>query len=779
MDQAQRGLLAARYPLRIAGMPTPLPINPIPTPVQKLPITPLIGDLLVSETVDTKVAVNATYPDYGTPHPNSAKWPDHKFCWAEPGEKGLQRWVYVADRANQHLYNWEVDTSAERPTVKQTFLIPRDEFEAGNVTYAPPTFLDTDDYQLVATVQSRSDIAKLDNLYVVVQVVWEDTSAIISGQEFDPDTGNLYPYSKEKVPAGTSGDPLNSSGTYSEVQPVNSLWSIKTTKQAAGLAGAASGGVSTRAPYPIVVNYSWPGVLNASNPFSVFYPPLRAGGYGRAIVVPNYLRDAYDGPCVALVYEQWTQTPPTISTVGNAMFPSPITWEGALLQVRIPPTLHQAFPIWETSGTSHPDYKYYYYQQYEPATTPPDWPQYIDSKVDIRPYFGGYLSRRIRIYNPYYTNLNTLIVASVLNVTDTTIQLAWVTGASGTASVYIKLASAGSWSSPTATGLTGNDYTFTGLTANTAYQMKVVIGALTSNTVPTTTDFGVPVITVGPFIATLLEDAAMTPIDYDATGGAIVFSATGLLAGLSINSTTGVVSGTPTPDLSSSTQATISASNDAGSVSQVLTQNYTAKPTVTASQSFALLESETGVSFTIVANNSPTTWSQSTVSSTPSAGTGFFTQHPSLSFSTSTGVISGNANSDTTSRVWVLNITASNAAGDRGAVPITINYTAKPTITAAQSFSRSHNASPIADIQILASNSPTSWTYDGTVSRPASPTNNDFFLAETSLSFDTDTGIISGSTNNHSQNIGTWVLQFTAYNAAGNRGSVNVTIILT
>lgn len=767
----------AGYPHRIADMPTPLPIVPIPTPIQKIPATPLIGDLLVSETVDTKVAVNATFPEFGTPHPNSARWPNHKFGWVEAGEKGIQRWVYVADRANQHLYNWEVDNSAERPTVKQTFLIPRDEFEDGNLTYTPPTFLDTNDYQMVAVVQGRSDIAKLDNLYVVVQVVWEDLSVILSGQELDTETGVLLPYSKEKVPAGTPGEAVNLSGSYSEVQPVNSLWSIKTTKQAAGLAGSANNGSAVRAPYPVVVNYSWPPVLNSQTPFSVFRPPLRAGGYGRAIVTPNYLRDGYDGPCVAMVFEEWTLNPPSISTVNNAMFPAPINWEGALLQVSIPPTLHQGFQIWETSGTNHPDYKYYYFQQNIRATVPTDWPPYIDSKVDVRPYFGGYLSRRIRIFNPYQQNLSLTLLASVLDVTDTTILLSWVTGATGTASVYIKLASAGSWGNPVQTGISGNAYTFTGLTAATAYEMKVTVIGLTSQTVSITTDFGVPVITNGPVTATLLEDAAMTPIDYNATGGSIVFSATGLLDGLSINSSTGIVSGTPTPDLNSSTQATIFASNDAGSTSQVLTQNYTAKPTVAASQSFALLESATGVSLAIVANNSPTTWSQSTVSSTPNAGMGFFAMHPNLSFVA--GVISGNANSDTTSRVWVLNITASNAAGNRGAVPITINYTAKPTITAGQLYQRSHSASPIADIQILASNSPTSWTYDGTVSRPANPTDNDFFLAETSLSFGIYTGIISGSTNNHTQNTGFWVLQFTAYNAAGNRGSVNVTIELT
>ena len=755
-------------------MPTPLPINPIPTPVQKLPVTPLIGDLLVAETVDTKVAVNASYPEFGTPHPNSAKWPDHKFCWAEPGDKGMQRWVYVADRTNQHLYNWEFDDSAERPTVKQTFLIPREEYAAdpSAITYTPPTFIDDTEFSIVATIQSRSDISKLDNLYVVVQVVWEALLDPLSGQEFDAETGNLYNYSIEKVPAGTPGSSIDSSGTYSEVKPINSLWSIRTTKQAAGLAGAAVAGVANRPPYPKIVTYSWPGVLSATDPFSTFSPPLRAGGYGRAIVTPNYLRKPYDGPCLALVYEQWTQNIPNVTTIGQTMFPAPVNWDGALLQVSIPPTLHQGFEISETSGTNHPDYKYYFYKQYMPPTTPADWPDFIDTSLEIRPYFGGYLSRRIRVFNPYRTDLSAIVSLAVLAVTDTTIQINWATGAAGTASVYIKPA-AGTWGSPTATGLTGSDYTFTGLTALTAYEIKVVVGSITSNIAPVTTDFGVPVFTNSPFTLTLLEDAATTPIDYNATGGSIVFSAIGLLTGLSINASTGIVSGTPTPDLSSNTSATVSASNDAGSVSQALTLNYTAKPTVSPGQSFSFLEGDTSVLEQIVATNSPTSWSPAWVPTSP-----VFNTATGLTLNTTTGQITGNA-TGILSQAWTLNITASNAAGDRGAVAVAINYTAKPTITAGQSFSRPHNASPITDIQIVASNSPTYWTYDGTVSHPASPIDNDFFFAETNLSFDTATGEITGSTNNHSQNIGTWVLQFTAYNDAGNRGSVNVTIILT
>lgn len=775
-------------------MPTPLPINPIPTPVQKLPVTPLVGDLLVSETVDVKVAVNSTYPDFGTPHPNSVKWPHHKFCWAEPGDKGMQRWVYVADRDNQHLYNWEVDNSAERPTVRQTFLIPRAEFEAGGITYTPPTFIDTEDYVLVATIQGRSDISKLDNLYVTVQVVWEDLSAVLSGQEFDSDTGNIYPYSQEKVPAGTPGTGIDANGTYSEVRPLNSLWSIRTTKQAASLAGSAVpvnplypelGSIATRPSYPKIVNYSWPGVLNPYEPYSSFQPPLRSGGYGRAIVTINYWRNPYDGPCLALVLEQWTSIPPNVTTVGSTMFPQSINWDGALLQVSIPPTLHEGILMSETSGTSNPDYKYYVYQQYMPPTVPTDWPEFIDTSLEIRPFFGGYLSRRIRVYNPYSTDFTLIVSLSALTVTDTTITVSWATGATGTASVYIKPA-AGAWGSPSATGLSGSDYTFTGLTAATSYEIKVVIGAITSNVVPVTTNLGVPVFTNGPFTATLLEDALMTPIDYDVSGGGLTFSAVGLITGLSINSSTGVVSGTPTPDFNSSTSATITAANSAGSASQVLAQSYTAKPTVSTSQVFSFREGQTGLSFAITATNSANTWSQSTVSSTPDAGSDFFTIQTGMSFNTSTGVISGSATGvDILSRVWVLNITAGNAAGNRGAVPITLNYTAKPTIVlpapSPGNYTFAYNASSV-NIDLDATNTPTSWTYNGTVGRPATAGATDNFLTSlgTTLSFNTSTGVISGGAMSvPSAQRGLWTISVTPANSAGNRGAVNVTINIT
>lgn len=765
------------------------PSIPQRVPIQEFPTPRGLEDVILRERRDSRKPSNSQF-EYGEAHPDTVKYPGHKLARVIPdSELGWTQWIYVKGRDQQNLYNWETSTEPEWPILKQTFVVLREDFNPVpdnlDTEYPPPQDLFESEvlseYSITGVVQSRSGDPELDSLFVIV-VVTREKLVLLSGEEFDPETGNLYSFSREKVPAGTPGSGINNYGSYSEVRPLNSLWSIRTIKQAAGLAGAAApvnpelpelGGVTNRLPYPKIVNYSWPGVLSATEPFSVFRPPLRNGGYGRAIVTPNYLRNPYDGPCVALVIEQWTSEVPAVTALGNALFPVPINWDGALLQVSIPPTLHQGFEISETSGTDHPDYKYYFYKQYMPPTVPADWPTYIDTSLDIRPFFGGYLSRRIRVYNPHYYDFSTIISLVIFNVTDTTVRIGWATGATGSAYIYIKPA-AGAWPvTPTATVSSGNEYLFTMLTALTSYQIKVVIGSVTSNIAPVTTTFGVPAFTNGPFTLTLLEDAAMTSIDYNATGGSIVFSAIGLLTGLSINASTGIVSGTPTPDLSSNTSATVSASNDIGSVSQALTLNYTAKPTVSPGQSFSFLEGDTSVLEQIVATNSPTSWSPAWAPTSP-----VFNTATGLTLNTTTGQITGDA-TGILSQAWTLNITASNAAGDRGAVAVAINYTAKPTITAGQSFSRPHNASPITDIQIVASNSPTYWTYDGTVSHPASPIDNDFFFAETNLSFDTATGKITGSTNNHSQNIGTWVLQFTAYNDAGNRGSVNVTIILT
>lgn len=761
------------------------PSIPEKSQILEFPTPRGLEDVILRERRDSRKPANAQF-EYGSAHPDVVRYPHHKLARVAPDQElGWAVWTYLKDREQQNLYNWETTTDPDWPVLRQTFVVLRGDFDPEpadlNETYPAPADLfeagSLSEYAVTGVSQSRAGDPELDSLFVVVNVTRERLVPL-EGEVFDEETGNLYPVSRIKVPAGTPGQAVNDSGQYAEVQPLNSLWSIKTIRQAAGLAGAAIAGVAVRPPYSIIVSYSWPAVLDSSNPYSVFYPPLRGGGYGRGIVTVNYWRSAYDGPCLGIVLEEWTKDAPDLTTIGQTLFPTSIRWEGALLQVDIEPTLHQGIYLYETSGTNHPDYKYYFYQRYFPATYPVDWPEYIDTKLDVRPYFGGYLSRRIRVYNPYRSDLRGAVLAFGLQTTPTTTRVSWVTGAEGTASVYIKLQSSGTWpEEPTATGLAGPDYTFTGLLEGTVYNIVVVFAVtggatLTSNVLLVTTPLDVPAFVGGPFSATLLEDAAMTLIDYNITGGGLTLSASGLLAGLSFNTTTGVVSGTPTPDLSTTASVTIAASNAAGSASQVLTLNYTAKPTVIPSQVFSFLEGRTGVLSQIIATNLPSTWTPEWTPASP-----VFATATGLSFNTSTGRFTGNA-TGVLSQSWIVNLTASNAAGNRGAVPLTVNYTAKPTITPGQTLTAAHDEAGVSE-QIEAVNSPTSWEYLGTISHPTSPIDPDFFVAEDAMFFDTDTGEIWGDMGNHTQNIGTWVLEFSATNAAGTRAAVEVTFEVT
>ena len=68
--------------------------------------TPIIGDVLFSEIRDCN---RILIPEYGTPHPNTNKWPDHKLVYVKTVDierDGLFEFFYAAERQNQDLYNF-------------------------------------------------------------------------------------------------------------------------------------------------------------------------------------------------------------------------------------------------------------------------------------------------------------------------------------------------------------------------------------------------------------------------------------------------------------------------------------------------------------------------------------------------------------------------------------------------------------------------------------------------------------------------------------------------
>ena len=130
------------------------------------------------------------------------------------------------------------------------------------------------------------------------------------------------------------------------------------------------------------------------------------------------------------------------------------------------------------------------------------------------------------------------------------------------------------------------------------------------------------------------------------------FGASGLPAGLSVNSSTGLISGTPTQVGTFS--VTLTASNSGGTGTSVLSLAISAEPppppvTPVITSTLAALEAERGIplSYQITANNSPTSFGASGLP----AG---------LSVNTSTGLISG---TPLQAGSYGVTISASNSAG--------------------------------------------------------------------------------------------------------------------
>jgi uncharacterized protein YhjY with autotransporter beta-barrel domain len=199
------------------------------------------------------------------------------------------------------------------------------------------------------------------------------------------------------------------------------------------------------------------------------------------------------------------------------------------------------------------------------------------------------------------------------------------------------------------------------------------------------------------------------------------YNATGLPAGLSVNTSTGVISGTPTAN--GTTAATISATNATGTGTKSLTINISlTAPSITSSLTAS---GATGVAFsgyTITATNSPTSFNASGLP-------------PGLSVNTSTGAISG---TPTTNGTYNVSISATNAtATDTQTLVFTIALSA-PSITSSLTASGATGVA-FGGYTITATNSPTSFNATGL---PAG------------LTVNTSTGVISGTpTTNGSYNV--------------------------
>lgn len=452
-----------------------------------------LKDRLVSRSVRDSEAERL---EIGSTLVPASVYPDYVLAGFEPGEPGFQVAWYVKDRANQKDYNYEfscVLSDEFGPHITQDFIVRRAAYvpysQAAADAEAPPTFDNAYTWTFMEEVQVKLPMP-LHGLYVGIKRTWRDLTQPVMSQSVDEETGAVRTSYRSMVPADTAAEPINNSGVYSEVQGMTPQWAIKTVRQAAGIAGAAVNGISTRQIQRHVRHY-WPPVLDSLFHRTVYVDPGNAFSDVRGhLFYPIWASYDYSGPCKATMTERWTKLQPTFT--GNPAWPSgggvpylpaptvllprPINFQGVDgFGVNVESCLHGAYDIVEEGFWWH-----------EPATEPERWPGSILADVDLRPFLGGWMTSWVDIEAPSTKGQFGTLVLSLASRGINSVVLAWNSAGAGTtldvsttpdfSRGFIKLNQAVNSTAPL-------EYTLTGLSPSTIYFARLKrTGNIVSNT---------------------------------------------------------------------------------------------------------------------------------------------------------------------------------------------------------------------------------------------------------------------------------------------------------
>ncbi len=267
---------------------------------------------------------------------------------------------------------------------------------------------------------------------------------------------------------------------------------------------------------------------------------------------------------------------------------------------------------------------------------------------------------------------------------------------------------------PTAVSL---QTTYTITATNTAGSDTATVSIVVNDVAPST-------ITYSPNSFTLTKGTAMTTVTPTTSGGTVTSWSVSpsLPAGLSLDSSTGAISGTPTAVTSSATY-TVTASNTGGSDTADVTivVNDVAPTGLTYSPNSFTLTKGTAMT-TVTPTNSDGTPTSYSVSPSLPAG---------LSLDTSTGAISGTPTAVTSSATYT--VTASNTGGSTTAdVTIVVNDIVPSSLTYSPNTFTLTKGTAMTTVTPTANGGPvTSWSVS-----PSLPAG---------LSLDSSTGAISGT----------------------------------
>ena len=398
--------------------------------------TPNVNDILFFESVDAE-RVGTDIPEYGTKHPDSKKWPNHRLVHVEAADPKQQtryyRYYYAADQLDQDNDNWshtEADIGGTKfDAVARDYVIRRSEFNpelpamgatmpdvpadkfpsSARVDELDHNYNDT--YVLAQRKQIPINDKVLNGLYVIEQRVYVkkvpmyrlDYDEFFSKTNYTKQTlmyATEVPYGESSTISTLAKDPnddywqLTSGGIIRTVQQLSDNWYAVTKQQ---VVNTADGGGSFG--YTTSVNFSFPPVLSAIY-FDLWEKRSGAETYAPRV---EYSKGAYRGPCKALVSVVWSDSLPTANPIEMAMQPESIAVSTPYFNLSVRETLHGPVSVSVTNGTEDETYVYTAGVYNFDATNYEDWPDSIIVSSTVKKFRGGWLKETTTVFPPPLT----------------------------------------------------------------------------------------------------------------------------------------------------------------------------------------------------------------------------------------------------------------------------------------------------------------------------------------------------------------------------------------
>jgi len=369
-----------------------------------------------------------------------------------------------SEEDSQDDYNWEFQAagvgSTRYDSVVRTYVIPRAEYNEAApavnsempITSSDP-FEEADTYVLFEKKQVRSGDDTLDSLYVVEQRTYVKKVPI---RRVDLDETFDEPL-RAKETIFYKGETPQKTFVFGETDVTKPVNSSKTTAQTFALGAEATSTYDVPNPdlvapffgtsivtsgsdkfgilcegrqisdnwyavaereliktdatnivdtYITYQNFSWPAVLSGI----VVDRWTRRDGGADPVEYPIYKRGAYSGPTRVEVKLYWKESKWDIGTSASGsdtelalikpMHPEAVLFQSPIASVSIPPTLHDRFIVFASTGSDHPVYTYKGTTWTYNATNYIDWPDSLVIQDSQRPFRGGYLREKITAFIP-------------------------------------------------------------------------------------------------------------------------------------------------------------------------------------------------------------------------------------------------------------------------------------------------------------------------------------------------------------------------------------------